>query len=75
MPDTIERVVCTVLIKQDFRGEVEQVGIANCGDDPIVHRSIVNAGYRASPMPLPENPACFRRDIIVQLESASIDPE
>ena len=58
---------CTVLIKQDFRGEVENVGLGRCGDDRAILISVINAGYRASPMPLPENRACFSRDVIVTL--------
>lgn len=63
---------CTVLIKQNFRGEVERVGIGKCGDDASAHRSVINAGYRASPMPLPDNRACFSRDLIVTLKFTPI---
>lgn len=66
-------VSCTVLIQQDFRGEVVHVGIADCGDDARVHKSVVNAGYHASPIPKPANKACFSRDIIIRLESRTQD--
>jgi len=64
-------IACTVLIKQDFRGEVLYVGIANCSDDPRIHKSVIDATYQASPLPLPKNQACFRRDTIVRIESRS----
>jgi hypothetical protein len=60
---------CKVLVKLDFRGEVRDVGIARCGEDPAVHRSIMNAAYRASPMPMPAKKSCFARSVIVTIES------
>ena len=68
-PDYVTNISCTVLIKQNFRGEVLYVGIAKCTDDPQVHKSVINAGYEASPMPPPAVKACFRRDIIFSIES------
>jgi hypothetical protein len=62
-------IACTLLIKQNFRGEVLFVGIAKCTDDVQIHKSAINAAYQASPMPLPENRDCFRRDTIVRIES------
>jgi len=59
---------CKVLIKQDWRGEVRDVGIAMCGADPTVQRSIINAAYRASPMPMPGNKTCFAESVIVTIE-------
>jgi hypothetical protein len=59
---------CKVLIKQDWRGEVRDVGIANCGTDRVVQRSIINAAYRASPMPMPDNKLCFTESVIVTIE-------
>jgi membrane protein involved in colicin uptake len=69
IPHTNRTLSCKVLIKQDFRGEVRDVGIALCGEDPAVHRSVMNAAYRASPMPLPANKSCFARSVIVTIES------
>ncbi len=60
---------CTVLIKQNFRGEVMNAGIANCTEDPQIHKSVIDAAYEASPMPRPAVKACFKRDVIVQIES------
>lgn len=69
VPDANRTLSCKVLVKQDFRGEVRDVGIALCGKDPAVHRSVMNAAYRASPMPLPANKSCFARSVIVTVES------
>jgi colicin import membrane protein len=60
---------CKVLVKQDWRGEVRDVGVAFCTDDPTIRRSIINAVYRASPMPLPGNKACFAESVIVTIQS------
>ncbi len=74
---------CTVLLSLNWRGEVLNVGIANCGEDARVHRSVVDAGYSASPLRMPENRSCFERNVIVKLEfrplefegDASVDSE
>ena len=77
-------ITCTVLLSLNWRGEVVNVGIANCGDDARVHRSVVDAGYSASPLPMPEDRACLERNIIVKIEFRplgfdgdveSVDPE
>ena len=68
-----ETITCTVLIRQNFRGEVINVGIANCGDDPRIHKSVVDAAYFASPIPLPTNKTCFRRDVIIRVASRAQD--
>ena len=69
VPYRDRKVDCTILIKQDWRGEVRDVGIARCSDDVFIHRSVVNAAYQASPMPLPDNKACFTNTVIVRIES------
>ena len=63
---------CTVLIKQNFRGEVLYVAIAKCTDDRLIHKSVIDAGYDASPIPLPANKACFENDLIVRIEYKSL---
>ncbi len=68
-----QTITCTVLIRQNFRGEVLNVGIANCGDNPRIHKSVVDAGYFASPIPLPTNKTCFRRDVIIRIEFRAQD--
>lgn len=84
MPYDHRYIACTVLLSLNWRGEVLNVGIANCGDDPRVHRSIVDAGYGASPLRKPANRSCFERNVIVKIEfrplgseagDESVDPE
>ncbi len=59
---------CTMLLRQDFRSEVENVEIVICDDDELVRKSAENAGYTASPLPRPKNKACFSRQITIRLE-------
>ena len=77
-------ITCTVLLSLNWRGEVLNVGIAKCGTDARIHRSVVDAGYGASPLPMPEDRACRERSVIVVLEfrplsfdgdDESVDPE
>jgi hypothetical protein len=75
VPYADENIACTVLIQQNWRGEVLHVGIAACGDDPRVHKSVVDAAYLSSPIPLPKNAACFTRDVIVRVESRVLQPQ
>jgi len=66
---------CTVMLSLNWRGEVLNVGIANCGDDPAVHRSVVRAGYQASPLRMPENRDCAQRNVILRLEHRPFQAE
>lgn len=66
---------CTVMLSLNWRGEVLNVGIANCGDDPVVHRSVVTAGYQASPIRMPENRDCLQRNVILRLEHRPLKAE
>jgi hypothetical protein len=68
-------IACTVMLSLNWRGEVLNVGIANCGDDPQVHRSVVNAGYQSSPIRMLDNRACYQRSVILRLESRPLHPE
>lgn len=67
-------IACTVMLSLNWRGEVLNVGIANCGEDPLVHRSVVNAGYQASPIRMLDNRACYQRNVIIKLESRPLKP-
>ena len=84
VPYDDRQIMCTVLLSIDWRGEVLNVGIAKCGVDARVHRSVVDAGYSASPLPMPADRACLERSIIVTIEyrplgfegdNESVDPE
>jgi len=58
---------CTILLRLDFRGEVQNVEILACDDDESVWKSAENAGYLSSPLPKPRNLACFLDQMTVRL--------
>lgn len=66
LPSHYQAVNCTVLISQSFRGEVLNAAVQGCTDPEIV-KSIENATYLSSPLPLPRNDSCFERRIEVQV--------
>lgn len=65
-PTATAGIECIVNIKQLPGGEVVSVSIGRCNGDVAVRRSIETAVHRASPLPSPEDPSVFSRDI--QLE-------
>lgn len=68
VPVGTRSVTCTVLIAQNFRGEVLDAGVEDCSSqDAKLIKSIEDATYRSSPLPMPENKACFERKIRVRL--------
>ncbi len=67
-PLDAQAISCTVLLRQDFRSEVEHVEILSCGDDEKVHTSVEYAGYAASPLPIPKNKACFSQQMTIRLK-------
>ena len=67
-PPGSQAISCTVLLRQDFRSEVEHVEILSCGDDEKVQKSVEYAGYAASPLPIPKNKACFTRQMTIRLK-------
>ena len=60
VPDVLE---CTVDVRQLPGGQVVSVDIGPCNGDEPVRRAIESAIFRASPLPEPENPAIFERDL------------
>lgn len=58
-----ENLECVVDVKQRPGGHVIDVQIQRCNGDDAVRRSIVAAVEKASPLPLPENPSIFERDL------------
>ena len=56
---------CEVRITQVPGGEVVGVKIGSCNGDESVQQSIEAAAYRASPLPLPPDPALFDRNLVV----------
>jgi colicin import membrane protein len=56
---------CEVRITQVPGGEVVGVKVGACNGDESVRQSIEAAAYRASPLPLPPDPALFDRNLVV----------
>ena len=58
VPRPTETIGCTVIIAQNFRGEVLNAGVEACPEDPLIRKSVEDAAYDASPLPRPANRAC-----------------
>lgn len=54
---------CVLLVRQVPGGEVVGVTIERCNGDAAVQRSIEAAVYKASPLPEPDNPMLFDRNL------------
>lgn len=58
-----EHLECIVNVKQLPGGRVVNVDIGRCNGDDAVRRAIEAAVNKASPLPSPENPGVFERDL------------
>ena len=67
-PRPNDAVSCIVMAVQNFRGEVLFAGVEGCDIDALVARSLEDAAYDASPLPLPANRACHEAEIRVRIE-------
>ncbi len=56
---------CTLYVTQVPGGEVVTVRLGACNGDDAVKQSIVDAAYRASPLPAPPDPSLFERNLEV----------
>jgi colicin import membrane protein len=56
---------CTLYVTQVPGGEVITVRLGACNGDDAVKQSIVDAAYRASPLPPPPDPTLFERNLEV----------
>ena len=54
---------CDVYVTQIPGGEVIDVRIGTCNGDAAVVRSIESAVFRASPLPTPDDPSLFDRNL------------
>lgn len=54
---------CVVDVRQLAGGTVADVRIGRCNGDEAVRRAIEAAVFKASPLPLPEDPRIFERDL------------
>lgn len=59
----IAGVECQVSVQQLPSGEVIEARVTRCNGDEIVRRSVENAVYAASPLPLPEDRRLFDRHL------------
>ncbi|HEX7081286.1 MAG TPA: cell envelope integrity protein TolA [Gammaproteobacteria bacterium] len=57
---------CEVHVTQIPSGEVISARVVRCNGDDAVVRSIEAAVLRASPLPLPSNPALFERNLVIR---------
>ena len=58
---------CVVVFAQSFRGEVLNVEFEECAHEAPVRKSIEDAVYLSSPLPLPVNTDCFERTLKISL--------
>ncbi len=63
-PSAVPGLSCTVKVKQIPGGEVISARVDVCNGDLVVHRSIEAAVLRASPLPVPPDPALFDRNLV-----------
>lgn len=56
-------IVCTIQVTQIPGGEVTSAHVTDCNGDEAVRQSVENAVYRASPLPVPPDPALFQRNL------------
>jgi len=54
---------CVVDVRQLAGGTVADVRIGRCNGDDTVQRAIIAAVHKASPLPSPDNPRIFERDL------------
>ena len=62
-PSAVAGLECVVNVRQLPGGEVVGATIGQCNGDAAVRRSIEAAVLKASPLPLPEDPNLFQRDL------------
>ena len=62
-PGATPGIECEVIVTQIPGGEVAAVQTGRCNADEAVRRSIEAAVLRASPLPLPDDPALFERNL------------
>jgi len=60
-PSARAGLACTLYVNQAPGGAVIDVRLGTCSGDAAVRESIVNAVYRASPLPPPSDPRAFER--------------
>ncbi len=56
---------CVLTVTQVPGGQVVNATVGSCNGDTAVQESIIDAAYRASPLPAPPDPALFQRVLII----------
>ena len=69
---TAESFECRVQIKQNQRGEVQEVTLQRCEEDPAWQVSLVQAIQRASPLSAPPNESVFTEIITLSFDVRKI---
>ena len=62
-PSATQGTKCDVSVSQSTTGEVLRVTVESCNGDEAVRRSVENAVFKASPLPTPEDPSLFERNL------------
>ncbi len=62
-PEAAPGIECELLVRQIPGGEIADVQVGACNASPVVQRSIVNAVYKAAPLPEPADPSLFERNL------------
>ena len=66
LPSHYREIDCTVVVAQSFRGEVLNAAVEDCTDSEL-RKTIEDAAYLSSPLPLPGNGSCFQREISLRI--------
>ena len=61
---------CILYVTQVPGGEVTDVKLGSCNGDEAVKQSIIDAAYRASPLPAPSDPSLFERNLEIIFKPA-----
>jgi len=64
-PTAHEGIDCVLNVTQAPGGEVVKATVGSCNGDTAVAQSIIDAAYRASPLPPPPDPSLFQRELII----------
>ena len=70
-PSAPDNLKCILNVKQLPGGDVAQLSFGTCNADNVTKDSIEQAVFRASPLPEPEDPSLFARDLEVIFEPES----
>ncbi len=64
-PRATSGIECVITVTQTPGGTVTAAKVGRCNGDETVRQSIEAAVYRASPLPLPSDPALFERELVI----------